>query len=132
MAYLPRGHARFEIPGWISLKSGPGADSSPLKCDLVNLSFKGCLVLAAERLEPGAAVDFDLVPELVAEHIHGQGIIRHARELHLRGNIVFALGIEFLSSSKEALISLFNVYHTRVNLAKREVNKPKIKYDGPF
>ncbi len=132
MPYQPRGHSRFELPGWVTVKPAAQGELSALKCDLVNVSFKGCLLVSSQPMASGINVDFDMATELLSEHIRGQGIVRHVRELNRGGKVVFALGIEFTSASKEALVSLFNVYHARANQAKREVNRPKPKYEGPF
>lgn len=132
MSYQPRGHSRFEIAGWVLVTPAAQGDPQVLKCDLVNISFKGCLLLASQFVQCGTAVDFDLTTELLSEHIRGQGIIRHARELNRGGKTVFALGVEFTCASKEGLVSLFNVYHARANQEKHVVNKPKTKYEGPF
>lgn len=129
--YKQRQYARSEIRGVVSLiVSGDAA--RVIKADLNELSFGGFSVSAESRMEPGAIVQFDILPEILGEHIKGRAAIRHAREFQKQGRIFYIVGFEFIEVNKQAIISLMNVSRSKANQERTSASKPKSKYDGPF
>ncbi len=103
-----------------------------IKADLNEFGFGGYSVSAKEKLEAGTIVLFDLLPELLGEHIKGKAVVRHTREFQKQGHIFHIIGFEFIEVNKQAIISLMNISRTKANQEKPIVFKPKSKYEGPF
>jgi hypothetical protein len=129
--YKQRQYARSEIKGIVSFAVA-GDAARVIKADLNEFSFGGFSVSAEARLEVGAIVQFDILPEILGEHIKGRAVVRHAREFQKQGRVFYIVGFEFIEINKQAVISLMNISRAKANQEKTGASKPRSKYDGPF
>jgi hypothetical protein len=93
---------RYRVQGEVLLHTKNG-DLKPLKCDLVDLCFKGAGIYSKEKLEPETAVRFIIASKSFPEHIRGEGKIIYVRPMTRNGEDFFRLGLNFINVDSELL-----------------------------
>lgn len=129
--YIKRVYARYEIRGFVTMIPVNNT-AHIIKADFNEVCYGGFSALAKEKLEPGMAVEFDLLPELLGEHIKGKAKVKYISGTKKFGRDTYLIGLEFIEVNKAAIVSLMNIYRARANQTKRETQKPKRGYDLPF
>lgn len=104
-----RGYLRYDVEGYINLKTEDGASSS-FKVEVIDISFLGASVYSNERIEIlDKVVYFELNSGLLEQPLTGKGRIKYIREEPRGKTTVFRMGLEFIEVDKNNLLHFLNI-----------------------
>lgn len=102
-----RWYIRYKVEGTVNLKT-KAAESSGIKADLMDISYRGFAAWANKKIEAGTQVGFELMTKIWDKPVIGRGEVKYAQEAKKDLGTVFRLGIEFKEIDKKILQSIIN------------------------
>jgi c-di-GMP-binding flagellar brake protein YcgR len=102
-----RRYIRYNAEGSAIIKPQDGI-SRNIQANLVDISFLGIGVEAAEKISSGTDVGFEVTTKLWDKTIIGKGKIKHVQEIKRYDTDIFRIGIEFIDVDKETIRCIIN------------------------
>ncbi len=114
-----REFTRFDMEGDVVLKPIDGT-LRVIKSDLYGICFLGAGVYAAERIEPGTIINFELTSKLSKETIICEGKIIYATKVKDGPACIFRMGINFINVDSKKNQHIFNLIQHNIILREKD------------
>ncbi|MFH0762330.1 MAG: PilZ domain-containing protein [Candidatus Omnitrophota bacterium] len=113
-----RAYDRLAACGEATLKTVD--ETAPLqKGGLEDISFGGFAISLQEKMEPSAAVNFNLTISTAGELFCGKGIVRHATENSRYNRKTFIVGVEFTEVNKDIVTYVIKKVQAKLTQQKK-------------